>query len=280
MTAYYGRPILKPPTWTNLIPTYFFAGGLAGVSAMLSFAARTQRDKALERALDYTTLGAIGVSTFCLIKDLGKPMRFINMLRVFKPTSPMSVGTYIFSSFSGAATIGLACDLMEIAPVATAAKVAAAAIGPVLSVYTAVLIADTSVPAWHEGRMSLPAVFAAGAAMSAAGAGLLFGPARGRMPGNLALLGAGAEIAALSQLHHEVGADIMRAYTTGKAKPLMDWARRLAVAGSLLSRSSATPLRRAAGACFLAGALLERYGVMEAGRTSASDPSYVLATQR
>lgn len=279
MTAYYGQPILKPPTWTNLIPTYFFAGGLAGVSAMLSLAARAQGERELERALDLTTVAAIGVSAFCLIKDLGKPMRFVNMLRVFKPTSPMSMGTYVFSSFAVTSTAGLAFDVLGADGLATACKTAAAIAGPVLSTYTAVLISDTAVPAWHEARDTMPALFAAGSAMSAAGAGLLFGPARGSMCGNLALVAAIGEMIALKRLHSELGPKLNKAYTTGRAKPLMQWARRLAVAGAVLSRREAPAARRIAGACLLGSALLERFGVMEAGRTATKDPSYVLAQQ-
>jgi formate-dependent nitrite reductase membrane component NrfD len=278
-TAYYGRPIIKPPTWTDLIPTYFFAGGLAGASAILSLTARSQGNRRLERALDVTTVAALGVSAFCLIKDLGKPMRFVNMLRVIKPTSPMSVGTYIFSAFSASASLGFVADLLGAGVIAVPCKTAAAAIGPLLSTYTAVLICDTAVPAWHEARKSMPAVFAAGSAMSAAGAGLLFGPKRGAMCVNLAILAAAAEVAALRAHHQELGSVQCRAYKTGKAKLYVDWARRLTVAGALLARGNWTPKRRLAGACLMTGALLERFGVMEAGRNSAKDPAYVLAQQ-
>lgn len=279
MTAYYNQPILKPPTWTNLIPTYFFAGGLAGVSSMLSLAARVQDERELERALDLTTLGALAVSTFCLVKDLGRPERFVNMFRVFKPTSPMSMGTYILGGFSAAAAAGVAADVLGVPLPATACKAIAATIAPVLSTYTAVLICDTAVPAWHEARNSMPALFAAGSAMSGAGAGLLFGPPRGKMCGNLALVAVAAELIALQRLHRELGPQQKAAYERGRAKPLMAWARRLTIAGAVLSRGNATVARRAAGACLLASACMERFGVMEAGRISTKDPAYVLAQQ-
>ncbi len=278
-TGYYDQPILKPPTWTDLIPTYFFSGGLAGASGMLSFAARLHGERDLERTLDVTTVAAIGISGFCLIKDLGKPMRFINMLRVFKPTSPMSVGTYVFSAFSATAGAGLAFDLAGVRVLATLCKGAAALIGPLLSTYTAVLISNTAVPAWHEGRHSMPALFAAGSAMSAAGAGLLFGPARGSMCGNLALIAATAELIALGRLHGELGPTLNTAYKRGRAKTVAHWARGLAIAGALISRIPAPLARRTAGACLLGSALMERFAVMDAGRISASDPSYVIAQQ-
>jgi formate-dependent nitrite reductase membrane component NrfD len=273
--AYYGQPIIKPPTWTDLIPTYFFAGGLAGAAGLLGLTARLQGNRQLERALDITTMAAIGVSAFCLIKDLGKPMRFINMLRVFKPTSPMSMGTYIFSAFSTSAALGFVGDLVGMDALALPCKIAAAAVGPVLSTYTAVLISDTAVPAWHESRKTMPALFAAGSAMSAAGAGLAFGPAQGAMCVNLAVGAAIVEILTLQQHHRELGPKQSKAYETGKAKTYMTLARSLTVAGALLAR----PQRRVAGIALLAAAFLERFGVMEAGRNSAKDPSYVLAQQ-
>lgn len=279
--AYYGQPILKPPTWTNLIPTYFFTGGLAGVSSMLSFAARLHGDKVLERTMDVTTIAAIGASTFCLIKDLGRPERFMHMLRVIKPISPMNVGTFVFSFFSGATTLGFALDAAGVTPFATPLKAVAAAIGPVMSTYTGVLISDTAVPAWHEGRGSLPALFAAGAAMSAAGAGLLFASRDSGMCRTLALAAVCADLTMLNRLHEELGEPLARAYETGPAKSLSHWSRRLTIAGGFAALASwKLPfLRRPAGAMLLASALLERFAVVEAGRISAKDPSYVIAQQ-
>ena len=176
-------------------------------------------------------------------------------------------------------TAGLACDVLGASFPATAFKAIAAAIGPILSTYTAVLIADTAVPAWHEARNSMPALFAAGSAMSGAGAGLLFGPARGKMCGNLAVIAVVGEMIALRRLHAELGPKLQTAYKRDRAKPLMGWARRLAIAGALLSRGNGAVARRAAGACLLASACMERFAVMEAGRISAKDPSYVLAQQ-
>jgi len=191
----------------------------------------------------------------------------------------MSVGTYIFGGFSAMAASGLAFDVAGARVLATLCKGAAALIGPLLSTYTAVLISNTAVPAWHEGRRTMPALFATGSAMSAAGAGLLFGPARGSMCGNLALVAAAGELIALGRLHGELGPKLNTAYKRGRAKIVADWARGLAIAGALISRIPAPLARRTAGAALLGSALMERFAVMDAGRISAGDPSYVIAQQ-
>src|SRR5207248_1692869 len=109
--SYYGRPIVKEPVWKTEIPTYFFTGGLAGTSASLALAARLAGNDTLARRALWVNAAAITVSPLLLIKDLGRPLRFLNMLRVFKVTSPMSVGTWIVS-FSGTATgTAAACEL-------------------------------------------------------------------------------------------------------------------------------------------------------------------------
>ena len=109
--GYYGRNMIKPPEWTDLIPTYFFTGGLAGTCAALAFAERLAKNDELARVMLFGAAAGTAVSGFCLIADLKRPERFLNMLRVFKITSPMSVGVYIFSAFGGATTIALASEV-------------------------------------------------------------------------------------------------------------------------------------------------------------------------
>jgi formate-dependent nitrite reductase membrane component NrfD len=167
--SYYGRPVLKEPTWTWEIPWYFFFGGLAGASSVLSLSARIAGNNALARRALLVSLGGATVSPVLLIMDLGRPERFYNMLRVVKPTSPMSLGTWVLSAFSTSTGAAVASDLLGVFPrVQRALEVASALLGPALSTYTAVLITDTSVPVWHEARRELPVVFAASAGAAAA----------------------------------------------------------------------------------------------------------------
>ncbi|WP_420813821.1 NrfD/PsrC family molybdoenzyme membrane anchor subunit, partial [Phytoactinopolyspora endophytica] len=105
--SYYGRPIIKPPTWKNPdVPAYFFLGGLAGASsAMAALGDMSGRPRLARVGCLAAAAGAAG-GTVALIHDLGRPERFLNMLRVFKPTSPLSMGSWLLASFgtlSGAA---------------------------------------------------------------------------------------------------------------------------------------------------------------------------------
>src|ERR1700716_1022946 len=103
MSSYYGRSVLKPPIWGPMVALYFFTGGLAGMSGALSFLARVRENRQLAKSALVNSVVALVISLPLLILDLGRPDRFLNMLRVLKPTSPMSIGTWILSGF-GAAT--------------------------------------------------------------------------------------------------------------------------------------------------------------------------------
>lgn len=279
-SGYYGRPIVKPPAWTDLIPVYFFAGGMSGAAASLALCERIAKNDRLARPLVYGAALGTAVSAFCLIADLKKPSRFINMLRVFKPTSPMSVGVYIFSAFGGSITIAAAADLTGIArPIGRVFEAIAGLIGPVMSVYTAVLVGDTVIPAWRLPRNSLPAVFAATSATSAAAFGLLFAPAGfSGSARRLAMIGGLATIASLESLHHEIGPVQDEAYRKGEAGKLAHAARLCNIAGIACAAfaKGSEPLSKLAGALLLAGGLAERFAVYRAGCASAKDPKYVI----
>src|ERR671921_860532 len=175
--SYYGRPVLKEPTWTWEIPWYFFFGGLAGASSVLSLSARVAGNDALARRALLVALGGATVSPVLLIMDLGRPERFYNMLRVVKPTSPMSVGTWVLSLFGPAAGVAATSELFGIFPrLGRACEALSALLGPALATYTAVLVADTSIPVWHEARRELPLLFAASSAASAGAAAAILTP--------------------------------------------------------------------------------------------------------
>src|SRR5919107_5259449 len=108
---YYGRAVIKEPTWTWEIPSYFFAGGLAGASSGLALTARLTGNDELARRAHLAALGGAAISPVLLIWDLGRPERFYEMLRVFKPTSPMNLGTWILTVFGSTTGIAVAHDL-------------------------------------------------------------------------------------------------------------------------------------------------------------------------
>ncbi|HKU66603.1 MAG TPA: NrfD/PsrC family molybdoenzyme membrane anchor subunit [Candidatus Baltobacteraceae bacterium] len=282
--GYYGRSMIKPPEWTDLIPTYFFVGGLSGASAALAFSERLAKNDPLARTMIFTAAAGSTVSGFCLVADLKRPERFMNMLRVFKPTSPMSMGVYVFSAFAGAATLAAASELTGILrPVGRIFEGIAALLGPAMAVYTSVLISDTVVPAWHFGRESMPLLFAATSAATAGGAGMLFTPPPFSAPARrLALLGGLALPVAIERLHMELGPRQEQAYKQRQAEMFTTAAKYLNYAG--LAASVFAKKNRTAGAlagCFLlAAGLAERFGVFRAGCVSAKDPGFTIDAQR
>lgn len=282
--GYYGQPMIKPPEWTDLIPLYFFTGGLAGAAATVAFAERMAKNDVLARPMICVAAGGAAISGFCLIADLKRPARFTNMLRVFKPTSPMSVGVYVFGGFSAATFAAAAGELTGILrPAGIACEAIAALLGPMMSCYTAVLISDTAVPAWHYGRKSLPALFAATSAATAGAAGMIAAPPmHAGTARRLAIAGAAAALLALERLHAELGPRQAQAYQRGEAAMFSKIARACTIAGGItaLFGKRSAPAARIAGALLLAGGLAERFGVFRAGCNSAKDPSFTIDAQR
>ncbi|MFN2629027.1 MAG: NrfD/PsrC family molybdoenzyme membrane anchor subunit [Gaiellaceae bacterium] len=219
--SYYGRPIVKEPTWTWEIPVYFFAGGLGGASAALSLGARIAGQDKLARTSLY--VGAAGdlVSPMLLISDLGRPERFLNMLRVFKVTSPMSVGSWVLVFSGGASSTAALLELLGVLkPIKLLAEIVCAAFGPPLATYTGALVANTAVPVWSEGRAKLPFVFGSSACASAgAASALLLHPGEAGPARRLACGGAVGELAAMRLMEHRLGplgsASRRRAVQTG-----------------------------------------------------------------
>lgn len=220
------------------------------------------------------------VSGACLIGDLKKPQRFLNMLRVFKPTSPMSVGVYLFSAFAGAATTAAACELSGIGRgFGRLAEAFAGLTGPAMSVYTSVLIGDTVVPAWHNGRKSLPMVFAATSASTAGGLAMLCcATADARPARRLALIGTAGVAFTLERLRGELGPFQFQAYETAKAAKFSRAARMLNIigAGFAVFAGRNRPAAKTAGTLLLAAGLAERFAVYQAGKISAQDPRFTL----
>src|SRR5260370_10681714 len=219
MSGYYGRPILKQPIWGPAVAAYFFTRGLAGISGALSFTARVRGNRALAKSALVTSAAGLGVSLPLLVMDLGKPERFLNMLRVVKPTSPMSIGSWILSGFGAATGLagasegagairlpGLVRPLGLIRPVGLVAQGASALLGTGVATYTAVLLSDTAVPAWHEGRREMPFVFAGSASASAGGAAAILTPVEDAGPARrMAIGGALIEVAASELMKRRLG---------------------------------------------------------------------------
>jgi formate-dependent nitrite reductase membrane component NrfD len=278
------RAVIKEPVWTWEIPCYFYTGGLAGASAILAQLAEGQGNAQLARRAWALALGGVAVSPVFLISDLGKPARFFNMLRVFKVTSPMSVGTWILSA-SGVA-IGLAAvhAWTGLFPRAgRAGGVAAAALGGPLGTYTAALVADTAIPVWHDARHELPFVFAGSAAASAGALATAWTPAEHAGPARWATVGgAVVEVAGTQLMEHRLG-EVGTPYHEGAAGKLGMAAKALTTAGAATIALGGRRSRTAtlAGAALVtAGSVCERWSVLRAGFQSAARPQDTLGPQR
>lgn len=292
--SYYGLPVLKAPVWGWEIPAYFFAGGLAGASAVLGAVATAAGGRGtgtLVRRCRLVAAGGAALSAALLVKDLGRPARFLAMLRVFRPTSPMNMGTWILSAFGACAGLAalpaFAPGARALAPAANAAAYGAAVLGLPLVGYTGVLIANTAVPVWQQTRNTLPVLFAFSGAVSAGGLLDLWRTpgAGGEMAHRFGLVAKGGELALSNALHHEarVVPRVERALRTGRGGALLTAARTLLAASALLDLlpGRGPSLRRAtSGALALAGTLALRFGVVAAGRSSARDPHATFEMQR
>lgn len=294
--GYYGLPVLKTPVWRWEVWSYFFLGGLAAGSFVVASLARffgDERDRPVSRAGYLISFAAVLGCPPLLIKDLGRPGRFLNMLRVFKPESPMSMGVWGLLGFSGCATLaalreafgdvpGPIGDLARLAP-ARGVSALGTALGILLGGYTGVLLSVTSVPLWSRSRLLGPSFLASAfsSGLSAVSLALSIGGASSdlslRKLEQAKLAAMAAEAAAL--------AGYLRS-TDRAARPLLEPARLgrhflvgavglglvvpaiAAVAAPAQSRRS-TAL---ASFCSLVGGLMLRYAIVEGGRVSAEDP--------
>lgn len=283
--GYYEQPIVKPPVWTWEIPAYFFAGGIAGVAAVIAFVAGIDgRYDLLARDARRIALAGAIVSPLLLVSDLGRPSRFLNMLRVFKPRSPMSIGAWALAFFGAAVTVwvmleeaGLAADNPIAATLAVLAGGLAALAGTVLASYTGVLIGATTVPVWQRHRRLLPFHFTA----SSLGATVSILELVGHQHAQLNLVGliAAAMVSAAAARVELDRSGVSAVLTHGGVA----WVTR---SGDVLSgplpfllrlTAAIWPLTRTLAAiAAIAGSLLSRYGWMAAGRRSAADPKWSL----
>jgi hypothetical protein len=288
LAGYYGEAIVRPPVWTWEIPLYFFVGGAAGMAPLIACAALLlDRIQLANAALWIAGLGAI-ISPILLVADLGRPQLFLNMLRVFKHRSPMSVGAWILSAFGCFAVpawltmvlyvndaFAPSIDLLILVMIGLLAA-GAAIFGLGLATYTGVLIGATAIPAWHLHRVLLPIHFGA-AGLGCAGAILELAGFQIRPLWFIGMIAASVETLLWIWLEFDKHGAADRALHRGRG----GWMIRL---GEILSGPLPIILRLTnlipwAAVSFLFGALSSRYGWIEAGRDSGRDPEAVFASQ-
>ena len=252
-TGYYGLPLLKPPVWTWEVPTYFFVGGAAGAAAVVGAAAQiTGADRDLVRHARWIAAAGAALATPLLIGDLGRPKRFLNMLRVFKLQSPMSVGAWTLAVFGPCSTVAALADETILGD---AAAMLSAATGLAMSTYTGVLIGATVIPVWSKHVSILPLHFGASAMASAVSLLQLFGHDEKA----LNFLGLAAAAFETFQGPRIDGNMRIASFFSG---PVPLFLRTI----GLRSRR----VRTAAAAASLLGSLLTRVAWLEAGKRSAT----------
>ena len=287
--GYYGEPVVKPPVWTWEIPVYFFIGGLSGMAAVIALAGLIFHRNDLARAAMW--LAAIGAvfAPVLLTADLGRPRLFLNMLRVFKYRSPMSLGAWIVSIFGACAIPGLialelhalhvfSSGVDQFLKILAGLLIAGSAFwGILLATYTGVLLGATAIPAWFLHRVLLPIHFGVTGLGSAAALLELLGHRIAPL-GALGFLAAGIQTALWIWLEIDKHGAADRALREGSS----GWLIR---AGEIFSGPLALFLRLTnlvplAGISFLLGALINRFGWISAGKVCARDPEAVFASQR
>ena len=289
--TYYGQPMLKPPVWVWSVPVYFYVGGTAGAALTLAAAAQSVDRFALRGLIGSCRwIGVLGISagSALLIWDLGYKRRFLNMLRVFRPTSPLNVGTWLLASggsLSGAAAL-LTNSSGFLRTAGDVAGRAAGLVGMPLAGYTGVVLADTAVPAWQEARRMLPVLFI-GSAMAGT-ASLLelldLKPNEEAVARRFGILGKTAALAATVVMEREACRveRVARPFRQGLSGTLWKVAKTLSAASLLLSVLPGKSKRKhqAAGVLGSLGALAIRFAVFEIGRQSGRDPRATFEMQR
>jgi hypothetical protein len=286
-TSYYGKPVINSPVWeTRDIAGYLFLGGLAGASSLLGAGAQLTGRPTLERAAKTGALAGASLSIAALVHDLGRPARFVNMLRTFKVTSPMSVGSWLLGGYVPAAAAACATAWIGRLPrLGATATAGAALLGPSVASYTAALISDTSVPAWHDGYREMPFIFVGSAATAAGGLGMVAAPDESAPACNIALMGAGTEVVAAQLMERRLGM-VAEPYQSGTGGVYLKVGQALSALGAVGTVASAFAgrrsrlVRRLAGAAFLGASITTRWGIFHAGLASADDPKYTIVPQR
>ncbi|WP_462418351.1 NrfD/PsrC family molybdoenzyme membrane anchor subunit [Kytococcus sp. Marseille-QA3725] len=319
-SSYYGQGVVKPVPWKHEIPAYLFLGGVAGGAGLLAAGAHLVGNGPLRCSARLTAMVGAGLSGIALIADLGRPERFLNMLRTVKLTSPMSVGTWIFSGFSAFSGLTTACELDRLLggredgpglpvlggllrPLDGVGSAGQAFFAAPLAAYTAVLLTDTATPLWFESRRHLPFVFVSSAALASGGIQMAVVPVTHAGPARrLALLGVVGDLVAVHRLEEHLGSEgVLEALHTGHPGTMMRAAKALVVAGGVGTlvagalRSGLVPRRAAvlaatpgvaravsvgAGLALAAASALTRFAVVEGGQESARDPRYTVEPQR
>jgi len=283
-------PFIHAPVWSWQVPLYFWFGGMASGSAFVALgcdAAGDHRSAAIARKV---ALGALAPAPLLLIGDLGRPERFLNMMRIFKPRSPMNTGAWCLVAFSGSSALAVGADLAARPRAARALGALTSLLGSYLCSYTGVLLACTAVPVWARSRVILGPAFVATATANGAAATRLALVAR-RLPeghptrralGTIETASMLTELS-LSALGERRLGDAAEALRRGRPGILFRTAKSLVVLGlslRLVARRTGPREHDIASVMYLASGLAFRFAWVYAGKASATDDAAVAAMAR
>lgn len=283
-------PLMNPAVWTWEVPLYFWFGGIAAGSSFVALACDLSGDHRSARIARRVALGALAPSPPLLIMDLGRPERFVNMLRVFKPRSPMSMGAWCLSVFGGLATASVGADLVGRQREARALGAANSIVGGYLGSYTGVLLASTAVPLWARSRLFLGPIFvstavATGAAatrLALVAAGLPEGHRTRHALGRVETAAMALELGMSSWNERRLGAtgDALEQGRAGKLFRFAKWSVRGGLALRAARPRFGSNAHHVASVMYLAGGLAFRYAWVAAGHNSATDDRAVASMAR
>jgi Polysulphide reductase, NrfD len=272
-------PIINAPVWTWEVPLYFWFGGMAAGSSFVALACDLAGDEQSAAVARKVSLAALMPSPPLLIMDLGRPERFYNMLRIFKPRSPMSLGAWALSAFGGLLGAAVGADLLGRRREAKLLGAGTAVVGGYLGSYTGVLLASTAVPVWGRSRLFLGPIFVSTAAATGAAAtrlalvatGLPVGHPTRRALGNVETGAMAAELLLSIVNERKLGplASGLEEGRPGKLFKAAKWAVRAGLALRLVRKPLGPGVHHVASLLYLAAGLMFRYAWVGAGRESA-----------
>lgn len=283
-------PFLNAPVWTWEVPAYFFLGGVATGSSFVALAADLAGDERSAAVARKVTMAAIVPGAPLLVLDLGRPARFLNMMRIFKPRSAMNAGAWCLAAFSAAGAGAVAADLAGRPRLAKVLGAKTALLGTYLGSYTGVLLASTAVPIWARSRLFLPPIFVCTAVATGAAANRLVLAATGVPPGHptrnalgtIETAAMGAELALSSLNEQRLGelAGVLEHGRAGRLFQVATWSVRLGLLLRFTRRRLGPAEHHVASLLYLSGGLAFRFAWIEAGRASAGDHEAVARTAR
>ena len=283
-------PFIHAPEWGWEVASYFWFGGMASGSAFVALACDIAGDHRSAAIARKVALGAVAPAPLLLIADLGRPERFLNMTRIFKPRSPMSMGSWCLVAFSGSSALAVGCDLIGRPKAARALGALTSLFGSYLGSYTGVLLACTAVPVWARSRTILGPAFVATATATGAAAtrltlvasGLPDGHPTRRALGTIETVAMLTELS-LSALGERRLGDAATALRRGRPGAIFRTAKTLVALGlslRVVARRTGPREHDLASLMYLAAGLAFRFAWVYAGKASADDDAAVAAMGR